>query len=70
MIKRELPVKPVMALEDFNKYAAIADVDGMSWSDRCGFTFQRISALMLSLNSPRVKSGPKPSHSHFRHKIL
>lgn len=35
MLKRELPVKPPMALEDFNKYAAIADMDGMSWSDRC-----------------------------------
>lgn len=35
MIRKELPLKPLIALEEFNSYAAIADVDGMSWSDRC-----------------------------------
>ena len=35
MFRRFLPLKDVIALEDWNRYAAIFDIDGMSWSDRC-----------------------------------
>ena len=34
MLKRELGTKPEVPMEEFNKYAAIFDIDGMSWSDR------------------------------------
>ena len=35
MFRRHLPMKDVIALEDWNRFAAIFDIDGMSWSDRC-----------------------------------
>ena len=35
MFRRHLPVKEAIALEDWNRFAAIFDIDGMSWSDRC-----------------------------------
>ncbi len=35
MFRRFLPMKDVITLEDWNRFAAIFDIDGMSWSDRC-----------------------------------
>ena len=36
MLRRHLPVKPAIELEDWNRFAAMFDMDGMSWSDRQG----------------------------------
>jgi hypothetical protein len=38
MLRRHLPVKPAIELEDWNGFAAMFDMDGMSWSDRHGST--------------------------------
>ncbi len=38
MFRRFLPMKDVIALEDWNRFAAMFDIDGMSWSDRCAPT--------------------------------
>ena len=34
MFRRHLPLKDVIPLEGWNRFAAIFDIDGMSWSDR------------------------------------
>ena len=47
MFRRHLPVKAAIELEDWNRFAAIFDIDGMSWSDRCAHPDDAIGLVLL-----------------------
>jgi len=53
------PIKEAIPFEDFNKYAAVIDLDGNSWSDR----FSRL----LTGNTPILKQEYSDWREYFSH---
>lgn len=59
LLKRDVPLKPRIHMEDFNNYTVIVDMDGNAWSDRL--------VRLASFNTPILKQHSESSKEYFGH---